>query len=160
MLKIGITGGIGSGKSTVAAIFEVLGIPVYYSDNASKRLMSDNEELKSSIIHHFGAEAYANDVLNRKYLAKQVFNDDEKNQTAEFFSPPGYHKRCGRLDADANRALCYKSRQRLFLKAVPMNILIMLLACKRPKIFEFKRAIDRDGITTKRGGSKNEQADG
>ncbi len=81
MLKIGLTGGIGSGKSTVAAIFEVLGIPVYYSDQASKRLMIENEELKTSIINHFGAEAYSGGVLNRKFLAAQVFNNNEKIST-------------------------------------------------------------------------------
>ncbi|MEP7229054.1 MAG: dephospho-CoA kinase [Ginsengibacter sp.] len=78
MLKIGLTGGIGSGKSTVAGIFEVLGIPVYYSDQASKRLMTENEELKASIINHFGAEAYSGSILDRKFLAGQVFNNNEK----------------------------------------------------------------------------------
>ncbi|MEO6220795.1 MAG: dephospho-CoA kinase, partial [Ginsengibacter sp.] len=78
MLKIGLTGGIGSGKSTVAAIFEVLGIPVYYADKASKRIMVEDEELKSSIVNHFGAEAYYNGNLNRKFLAGEVFNDNEK----------------------------------------------------------------------------------
>ena len=49
MLKIGLTGGIGSGKSTVAQLFELLGIPVYYADDAAKQLMNTDEELKSSI---------------------------------------------------------------------------------------------------------------
>ena len=50
MLKVGLTGGIGSGKSTVAQIFEVLGIPVYYADSAAKNLMNDDEILKTEII--------------------------------------------------------------------------------------------------------------
>jgi dephospho-CoA kinase len=50
MLRIGITGGIGSGKTTVARIFEVLGIPVYYADDAAKRLMNEDEELQQKII--------------------------------------------------------------------------------------------------------------
>ena len=49
MLKIGITGGIGSGKSTVAKVFEVLGIPVYYADDAAKKLMNEDEELKQKV---------------------------------------------------------------------------------------------------------------
>ncbi len=78
MLKIGLTGGIGSGKSIVAQIFAVLGIPVYYADEASKRLMVENEQLKSAIKHHFGDGAYIEGILNRKFLSNLVFNDAEK----------------------------------------------------------------------------------
>jgi dephospho-CoA kinase len=78
MLKIGLTGGIGSGKSTVAHIFEVLGIPVYYADEAAKRLMTENEELKASVISAFGNDAFINGNLNREYIAGQVFNNDKK----------------------------------------------------------------------------------
>lgn len=73
MLKIGITGGIGSGKSTVAQIFEVLGIPVYYADQAARVLMNENPHLREQIIQAFGPEAYSNGQLNRQYLASQVF---------------------------------------------------------------------------------------
>ena len=78
MLKIGLTGGIGSGKSVVAQMFAVLGIPVYYADEASKRLMVENEELKAAITHHFGSPAYTDGILNRHFLANLVFNDGEK----------------------------------------------------------------------------------
>lgn len=78
MLKIGLTGGIGSGKSTVAAIFEVLGIPVYYADGAAKRLMNQDEQLKAVIVEAFGHETYINGQLNTKYLSAQVFSNVEK----------------------------------------------------------------------------------
>ena len=78
MKKIGLTGGIGSGKSTVGRIFEVLGIPVYYADAASKRLMNEDEELKEKIKNSFGEDAYINGELNRKYLSDKVFNDSQK----------------------------------------------------------------------------------
>ena len=77
-LRIGITGGIGSGKSTVAKVFEVLGIPVYYADEAAKRIMNEDESLKQLIIQHFGAAAYKNNLLDRQYLASQVFDNKEK----------------------------------------------------------------------------------
>lgn len=78
MLKIGITGGIGSGKSTVAKLFEVLGIPVYYADDAAKQLMNDNDALKQQVQNEFGIEAYTNGKLNRKYIADIVFANPEK----------------------------------------------------------------------------------
>lgn len=78
MLKVGITGGIGSGKSTVSKIFEVLGIPVYYADTAAKRLMHENAALREKIIAHFGASSYEDGLLNRKHIAGIVFNAPEK----------------------------------------------------------------------------------
>lgn len=78
MLRIGITGGIGSGKSTVAGIFSVLGIPVYDADSASKRLMSEDGSLKEKIIEHFGQESYVDGRLNPKHLSQQVFNDPKR----------------------------------------------------------------------------------
>lgn len=78
MLKIGITGGIGSGKTTVAKIFEVLGIPVYYADEAAKRLMKEDESLHQKLIEVFGEQVYENGQLNRSFLASQVFSQPEK----------------------------------------------------------------------------------
>src|SRR6185312_5070694 len=78
MLKIGLTGGIGSGKSTVARIFEVLGIPVYYADDAAKRIMNTDKDLKALLIKNFGEETYQNDQLDRAYLASIVFADADK----------------------------------------------------------------------------------
>lgn len=74
MLKIGITGGIGSGKSFVAKIFEMYGIPVYYADKEAKRLMYQSQTLKSSIKDLLGNEAYhRNGRLNRPYIASKIF---------------------------------------------------------------------------------------
>lgn len=78
MLKIGLTGGLGSGKSTVAHIFEVLGIPVYYADAASKRLMNDDEKVKEAVQIAFGKQVYPNGKLDRKYLSEIVFKDEKK----------------------------------------------------------------------------------
>lgn len=78
MLRIGITGGIGSGKSTAAKVFEVLGIPVYNADDAAKRLMNEDEELKQKIKEQFGEAVYTDGRLNKKQLADIVFNAPEK----------------------------------------------------------------------------------
>ena len=78
MLKIGLTGGIGSGKSTVARLFQTLGIPVYYADVEAKRLMNSSPELRQQITAVFGREAYIDNMLNRKYIASVVFDNKEK----------------------------------------------------------------------------------
>ena len=78
MIKIGITGGIGSGKSTVAKVFEVLGIPVYNADLAAKRLMNEDTVLKEKIKQQFGNDVYKNEKLDNKYLAEIVFSSEEK----------------------------------------------------------------------------------
>ena len=77
-LRIGITGGIGSGKSTVSKILETLGIPVFDADTAAKNIMNEDEQLKQKIKEAFGEEAYSNNLLNRKYIASIVFNDTVK----------------------------------------------------------------------------------
>jgi len=77
MKIIGLTGGIGSGKSTVAGYFKELGIPVFDSDLEAKILMNEDQGLRDSIINLFGEKAYQKDILNREYLAKKVFRDSE-----------------------------------------------------------------------------------
>jgi dephospho-CoA kinase len=78
MLKIGLTGGIGSGKTIVAKMFETLGIPVYYADEAARRLMNEDAALKEKIISSFGKESYVDGKLNRSYISSVVFADAEK----------------------------------------------------------------------------------
>lgn len=76
-LKVGITGGIGSGKSTVCRIFQLLGIPVFEADLAAKQLMVSNPEIKSGLIDLFGPDIYTQNVtLDRKKLAGIIFNDE------------------------------------------------------------------------------------
>jgi dephospho-CoA kinase len=76
VVKVGITGGIGSGKTTVCKIFETLGIPIYYADVQAKSLMVSNKEVVAKIQSTFGIDTYfADGKLNRKYLADKVFQD-------------------------------------------------------------------------------------
>ncbi len=79
MLKVGITGGIGSGKTTICQFFELLGIPVFYADTVAKQAMQEDEILVEAIKLAFGHESYLPDnVLNRKYLASKVFSDEKE----------------------------------------------------------------------------------
>lgn len=78
MYSVGITGGIGSGKTSVSQSFQVLGVPIYNSDQRAKALMVENESLIAQIKSVFGTKAYQNGKPNRSYLAQQVFSDVSK----------------------------------------------------------------------------------
>jgi len=76
---VGVTGGIGSGKSTVCKVFSILGIPVYSADDRAKWLMSNDPSLRDKISSHFGEKSFLPDgSLNRAFLAEEVFSDQEK----------------------------------------------------------------------------------
>ena len=77
MIRVGITGCIGSGKTTVCRIFEALNIPIYDADSRAKYLMSNNPDLISNVKYHFGPESYKDGKLNRPFLSNIVF----KNKT-------------------------------------------------------------------------------
>lgn len=82
MLRIGITGGIGSGKTMVCAIFATLGVSIYNSDERAKLVMTENNSLKKALKKAFGEDTYfENGQLNRKLLSALVFNDKEKLNT-------------------------------------------------------------------------------
>ncbi len=75
MIKVGLTGGIGSGKTTVARLFGFLGIPIYFADTEAKKLVHTHQELRSAIQRIFGDDIYKNNSLNTSKLAEIVFND-------------------------------------------------------------------------------------
>lgn len=75
MIVVGLTGGIGSGKTTVANIFEALGIPIYIADDEAKALMVRSKVIKRKLIALFGEGAYLDKELNKPYIASKIFND-------------------------------------------------------------------------------------
>lgn len=78
MIRVGVTGGIGSGKSTVCRLLAERGVPVYDSDSEAKRLMGEDPMLRAALIEAFGSETFRDGVLNRRYLADTVFRDRER----------------------------------------------------------------------------------
>jgi dephospho-CoA kinase len=86
--RIGITGGIGSGKTTVCRVLQVMGFPVYYSDDEAKRIMHEDKELVQQILEAFGKKAYVDSRLNRSFLAEVVFRQpDKKNALNQLVHP-------------------------------------------------------------------------
>lgn len=77
-LKIGITGGIGSGKTFICTLFEALGIPVYNADEEAKKLMNTDVRIKQKLIEQFGEATYKDGFLDRAFLASMIFSDKKK----------------------------------------------------------------------------------
>lgn len=76
-MKIGLTGGMGSGKSTAAKIFEALSVPVFYADDESKNILENNPSVKEKLSSRFGPELFPGGKLDRAFLASQIFNNKE-----------------------------------------------------------------------------------
>jgi dephospho-CoA kinase len=80
MISIGITGIIGSGKSMVSKIFEILDYPVYYADNEAKKLMISNDDIKVNLVNEFGSETYINGIPNKEFISKLVFGNNKNRE--------------------------------------------------------------------------------
>ena len=146
MLRVGLTGGIGSGKSTVAKIFEVLGIPVYYADDAAKHIMNTDEELKKDIIQHFGKESYINDQLNRPYIAALVFNDKEKLELLNSLTHPATIRDANRWMQQQTSPYTIKEAALIFESGSAQH-LDFVIGVFTPLPLRTKRIMERDHIT-------------
>jgi len=148
MLRIGLTGGIGSGKTTVAGIFEVLGVPVYYADAAAKRMMNEDEVLKKNIIHHFGKESYSNDILDRAYLASVVFSDPEKTKLINSLIHPATIADAEKWMEHQKVPYAVKEAALIFEAGAERN-LDLVIGVQSPVELRIQRAMQRDNISEK-----------
>lgn len=146
MLRIGLTGGIGSGKSTVAQLFELLGIPVYYADDAAKELMNTDEELKNSIKKNFGSQAYKNNLLDRQYMATVVFNDPEKLKVLNSLVHPATLKDAGQWMQRQTTPYVIKEAALLFESGAD-KMLDHVIGVAAPEELRIKRVMKRDGVS-------------
>lgn len=146
MLKIGLTGGIGAGKSTVAKIFKILGIPVFDADIAAKNLMNNNEALKQKIREEFGDESYQNGVLNRKYLAEIVFNNRYKLEKLNALVHPVAIQTGIDWAATQNAKYTIKEAALMFEAGSAFN-LDYIIGVFAPVELRIARVMHRDGIT-------------
>lgn len=146
MVRVGLTGGIGSGKSTVAQIFGVLGIPVYYADIEAKRLMNEDPELISSITKIFGKQAYPNNLLDRKYISSIVFSDPAKLELLNSIVHPAT-KKDGENWMKQQKTPYAIHEAALIFEARVSDRLDYVIGVSSPKELRIKRAMQRDEVS-------------
>ncbi|MGN7821182.1 dephospho-CoA kinase [Chitinophaga varians] len=147
MLKVGITGGIGSGKSTVSKIFELLGVPVYYADERAKDILVRDQELAAAVRRHFGPETYdANGMLNRKYLGNIVFNDKDKLALLNSLVHPATI-RDSNLWASQQKAPYVLKEAALLFESESFHYLDKIIGVYAPQPLRILRVMKRDNAT-------------
>lgn len=146
MITVGLTGGIGSGKSTVAKVFLAMGIPVYNSDDRAKKLMTESIEVVNSVKNLFGDDIYENNQLNRQKLASIVFNNKEKLGQLNGIVHPAVAKDFAHWKAEQKSYFVVKEAAILFeigaYKELDYNILVTA-----PVDTRIERTIKRDNTT-------------
>jgi dephospho-CoA kinase len=145
-LKIGLTGGIGSGKTTVAKIFEVLQVPVYYADAASKRLYATDAALIANLKKHFGEAIYTGTVLNREQLARAVFADPDKLALLNRLVHPPTIKDAEAWMARQTAPYIIKEAALLF-ESGSVRGLDYVIGVSAPQHLRIQRAMERDRTT-------------
>ncbi len=146
MIKVGITGGIGSGKSTVCKIFEVLGIPIYYADDRAKWLMTNKDNVVEGVTQLFGKEAYLEDgALNRAYIASIVFNDQEKLEKLNQIVHPAVWLDGEEWNEENKEAPYTLKEAALLFESGGYQLMDKMICVYAPKEERLKRVMKRDG---------------
>jgi len=146
VLRVGLTGGIGSGKSTVAQIFEVLGIPVYYADVAAKKIMNEDEGVRSAITNIFGEQAFENNILDRKYISSIVFSDPAKLQQLNALVHPATKKNSDAWMREQTSPYAIHEAALIF-EAKVSDRLDLVIGVSSPIELRIKRAMGRDKVS-------------
>ena len=147
MIKIGLTGGIGSGKSYVANFFSKLGIPVYNSDERGKHLMRNDVLVKEKLIEAFGPESFTLKGLNREFLSRLVFNDRNKLETINKIVHPAVQSDFEQwVQKNANSPYVIKEAA-ILIESGAYKTLNSLIVVTAPTAIRISRVIERDNMS-------------
>jgi len=148
MMIVGLTGGIGSGKSTVAKLLQELGVPVYNSDAEAKKLMETSKVLQKKIKMLLGPDAYGNTTLNRSYIAEMVFNDKQLLSKLNAIVHPAVRKHFMGWATKQDHPFVVQETALLFENDAK-NRYDKTILVTAPKEIRIQRIISRDSSTTK-----------
>ena len=145
MKVLGLTGGIGSGKSTVASFFRDLGVPVYDSDREAKLLMTQNEAIRKEVIQLFGKEAYKDGALNRSYISAQVFTDPDLLDSLNSIVHPRVRDHFREWVSAQEAPYVLQEAAILFENGAHKKLDAMILVWA-PRESRIQRVMERDGV--------------
>ena len=140
---VGLTGGIGSGKSSVAGFFKELGVPVYNSDEEAKLLMVESAEVKKAIIDLFGPSAYQKESLNKKLISQIVFQDKEKLKRLNEIVHPAVRRHFEHWVANQSAPYIIQETALIFENEMQDNYDVIILVTA-PEDSRIERVIKRD----------------
>ena len=146
MIKVGLTGGIGSGKTTVAKMFKQLGVPVYFSDDRAKDLMLNNQSLRESLISIFGDKVIVDGFLNRSYIASKVFANAKELIKLNALVHPFVQRDFDVWSASQTSNYVLKEAAIIFETGAD-KLLDKVVLVESPKHLKVSRIMFRDGIT-------------
>ncbi len=146
MRVVGLTGGIGSGKTTVARIFEELGVPVYNSDVEAKKLMHSSKKIKKELVALFGEEAYLEDKLNRAFIANAVFKDEVALKKLNKIVHPEVRKHFLKWCKEHKHPYVVQETALLFENQA-QDFYDKIVLVTAPKELRIERLLERDGST-------------
>ena len=146
MIKIGITGGIGSGKSVVASLFQLLGVPVYIADEESKRLTSQSMTIRRQLIAHYGEAIYTAEGLNKPLLAAKIFQDPAQRRIVNGIIHPEVKHHFEAWAAQQETPLCAIESAILFESGFDQVVDTHLMVYA-PKALRIERATTRDAAS-------------
>ena len=146
MKRIGITGGIGAGKSLVAEIIKAMGYPVYNSDERAKELTESNPKIKEGLIHLFGEEIYQNDTLNKFALAQAIFSNESLREKVNALIHPIVREDFNLWALAQNNSLVFNESAILFETGSFKNFDAIILV-HAPKELRIKRIMKRDNCS-------------
>ncbi|MCA1752165.1 MAG: dephospho-CoA kinase [Flavobacteriales bacterium] len=146
---IGLTGGIGSGKSIIARFWEVLGVPVYYADARAKMILADDSDVVSAVVSLFGKKAYSDGAPDRAYIASRVFEDDDLRKALNEIIHPAVGRDFEAWVEARSHLPCLVKEAAIIVETDTCHLYDVIVLVTAPEEVRIERVMARNDISRK-----------